>query len=126
MDNQGYHKKCLSNIQDQLNNINYFIIKTLRDRPYGIEINKLEKELCAYLHKKSYPKLFQDDDFEDFLLNNFEEQLDIQIQTQIRSKNKNQKRKKFKMVYPRIKSSKNRFNSHFTAQENEYGLLDNY
>lgn len=45
----------------------------LRDNPYGIEISRLESRLCQHLNSNFDPKIFKADDFEDFLLNNFEE-----------------------------------------------------
>ena len=84
MDNYGYkrqaeHKKSFSNLQDYMNDIKFFIMTILRDNPYGIEISKLENRLFQHLNSEFDPKMFKADDFEDFLLNNFDEQIDIQI-----------------------------------------------
>lgn len=46
---------------------------TLRDHLYGIEISKLENRICHYLNSNFDPKIFKAEDFEDFLLNNFDE-----------------------------------------------------
>lgn len=118
------HKKSFSTFQDYLQDIKFFVIKTLKKHNFGIEIQKLENSLSSYLGTKFNPKIFKVENFQEFLLNNFEDCLDIQLMKPLKSKRLKGKKKTTLMVYPSNYSKMNRNNfSKFNPKKiDEYGL----
>ena len=102
----GEHKKSFSNLQQYLEHIRIFVINILKNNKYGIAMNRLEETLSKYLGTEFDPRLFKADDFKDFLLNNFDEYLDIEVKKTIRTTTKkaqklNTKNSTTYIVYPK-------------------------
>lgn len=62
-----------------MNNIKLFIVSTVNNHPYGIEITELEEKVSEYIGSKFDPCFFKVEDFEEFLLLNLEDCLDINV-----------------------------------------------
>jgi hypothetical protein len=79
------HKKSVSDLSDYFTNISNIIISTLNVNNFGIEIRKLEEELSRILKTPFDPKIFSASDFKEFLLNNFDEFVNVEVRKTIKS-----------------------------------------
>jgi len=133
--NVGEHKKSFSNLQQYLARIRLFVINILKHNTFGIEMNRLEENLSKYLGTEFDPKIFKADDFKEFLLNNFEEYVDIEVKKTIRTTSKkaqklNTKNSTTYVVYPKNynKIMPNNFSRYYKSTQDEFclysGLLD--
>ncbi len=87
-------------------------------------MSKLEQNLSKYLGAKFDPKIFKSEDFQDFLLNNFDDCLDIQVIKPLRSKKK-RGRKTTLMVYPKnYPKYQNNFSNFFQNTQSEYQFVE--
>lgn len=135
MKNVGEHKKSVSNLQQYLARIRLFVINILKHNTFGIEMSRLEENLTKYLGTQFDPKIFKADDFKDFLLNNFEEYLDIEVKKTVRTTNKkaqklNSKNATTYIVYPKNynKIMPSNFSRYYKSTQDEFciysGILE--
>lgn len=135
MQNVSEHKKSFSNLQQYLARIKIFVIDILKRNTFGIEMTRLEENLSKYLGTKFDTRIFKADDFKDFLLNNFDEYVDIQVKKTIRTTNKkaqklNTKNTATYIVYPKNYSNimPSNFSSYYKTPRDEFclysGILD--
>lgn len=122
------HKKSFSNLQQYLEKIRLFVINILKNNSFGIEMSRLEENLSMHLATKFDPKMFKADDFKDFLLNNFDDYVDIEVKKTIRTTNKralklNTKNSTTYIVYPKNynKLMSTNFSRYYKSQHDDYG-----
>lgn len=130
----GEHKKSFSNLQQYLSRIKFFVIDILKRNTFGIEMTRLEENLSKYLGTKFDPRIFKADDFKEFLLNNFDEYVDIEVKKNIRITTKKQERLNSKLtsyiVYPKSYSKMvpTNFSRYYKSTQDEFchysGILD--
>lgn len=72
-------RKKVSTLEDYLNKVKGLIEQILKENCYGVSTQTLYKELCGKLGFDFDPKMFNCDNFENFLLNNADNLVDIEI-----------------------------------------------
>jgi len=97
----GENSMSASQFCKQFESIKNFILGKLRLCRFGLELNKVEKELSEFLGHPFRPRMFKCETFHQFLQENFPGELEINLKRTVKSKVKKTATNPEYMIYPK-------------------------
>lgn len=97
----GENSMSASQFCKQFESIKNFILGKIRVCRFGLELNKVEKELSEFLGHPFRPRMFKCETFHQFLQENFPGELEINLKRTVKSKVKKTATNPEYMIYPK-------------------------